>query len=268
MYNEHEEYRVKLYDVQETGSLAFVVAKNCNSICRVTALERPIKFKNRLDDLHVDEGADFTLSCEMTVDKLTGFWTFEDEPIRLSDRYQYEVDGTKHMLHVKGASYDCIGKYGFKCGKKFTFSAVTVKEIEVDILSGATDLQIKEGKQFCLSVVASNPKASIQWRKDGRAIIGGDHVKFSRQVAGEKGQGSLILISVNFLQKFVFKKACFLPNSKTLLTLKQAVHLKAFDICLWLTRRKYRTKDCTPSMLKKAELLAPPRSTSNANRQL
>ena len=187
MYNEHEEYRIKLFDVQETGTLAFVVAKNCNSLCRITALERPIKFKNRLDDLRVDEGEDFTLECEMTVDKLKGFWTFEDEPIRLSDRYVYEIDGTKHRLHIKNASYDCIGKYGFKCGKKFTFSAVSVKEIEVDILSGATDLQIKEGKQFCLSVVVSNPKATIQWRKDGRALIGGEHVKFSRQVAGERG---------------------------------------------------------------------------------
>ena len=187
MYNEHEEYRIKLFDVQETGTLAFVVAKNCNSLCRITALERPIKFKRRLDDMRVDEGEDFTLECEMTVDKLKGFWTFEDEPIRESDRYVYEIDGTRHMLHIKGASYDCIGKYGFKCGKKFTFSAVTVKEIEVDILSGATDLQIKEGKQFCLSVVVSNPKASIQWRKDGRSLIGGEHFKFSKQVSGEKG---------------------------------------------------------------------------------
>ena len=187
LYKEAEEYRCKLYDVQETGSLAFVVAKNCSSICRITALERPIKFKRRLDDFEVDESESFTLECEMTVDKLEGFWTFEDEPIRYSDRLAYEIDGTIHRLHIKDASYDIVGKYGFKVGKKFTFSAVTMKEIEVDILSGPTDLQIKEGKQFCLSVVVSNPKASIQWRKDGRQLIGGEHFKFTTQLAGQRG---------------------------------------------------------------------------------
>lgn len=152
LYSEHEEYRIKLFDVQETGSLSFVVAKNCSTICRITALERPIKFRRRLDDFEVEESEDLTLECEFTVPKLEGFWTFEDNPIRLSDRIQYEIDGCIHRLHIKNATYDIVGKYGFKCGKKFTFSAVTMKEIEVDILSGPTDLQIKEGKQFCLSL--------------------------------------------------------------------------------------------------------------------
>jgi hypothetical protein len=75
--------------------------------------------------------------------KLVGSWNFEDKDITLGEQFRYEIVGGIHRLHVKKAQYDTAGKYGFKCGKKFTFAAVTMKEMEIDILSGATDLRIK-----------------------------------------------------------------------------------------------------------------------------
>ena len=105
----------------------------------------------------------------------------------MGERYRYEIDGGIHRLHIKRAQYDTVGKYGFRCGKKVTFSAVTMKEMDVDILSGATDLRIKEGKQFCLSVVISNPKAYITWRKDGEALVNGDHFALIATRSGEPG---------------------------------------------------------------------------------
>ena len=62
-----------------------------------------------------------------------------------------------------------------------------MKEMDVDILSGATDLRIKEGKQFCLSVVISNPRAYIKWRKDGEPIMDSEHFTLIATRAGEPG---------------------------------------------------------------------------------
>ena len=93
------------------------------------------------------------------MEKLEGVWTYEDREITLGDFFRYEIDGKVHRLHVKNAQYDTVGKYGFRCGKKVTWAAVTMKEMEIDILSGATDL--RKGQLNLHSLYRISPKKSI-----------------------------------------------------------------------------------------------------------
>uniref|UniRef100_A0A7N4PFA3 non-specific serine/threonine protein kinase n=1 Tax=Sarcophilus harrisii TaxID=9305 RepID=A0A7N4PFA3_SARHA len=129
------------------------------------------KFKTRLHSEELEEGTTARLHCELSVSQTTVEWRKEGELLRPGSKYEMRKEGSVCELLIHGLEAKDTGEYACVAGDQKTLATVKVKEPEVTIVKGLTDMEVFADEDVEFRCEVSREQAgNVEWKLQGLAL--------------------------------------------------------------------------------------------------
>ncbi|XP_074841400.1 obscurin isoform X2 [Carettochelys insculpta] len=150
---------------------------------RVNAIKP--QFKQQLKNEEVEEGGMVKLCCEVTIANAVVEWRKDGKELQPSSKYEMRQKGTIHELSIQHLEAKDSGKYSCIAGDETTSAVLTVKEPDVTIVSGLTNVVVFEEEDAVFQCTVSHDNAKdVEWKLEGVALQSNE----MNEISVEKGK--------------------------------------------------------------------------------
>ncbi|CAH2281870.1 obscurin isoform X12 [Pelobates cultripes] len=186
------------YEMKQQGTLVELVILNAKpedsgdytcdtgdqrSTAHVTVTALPVRFKQDLKDSEVEEGSLVTLSCEITKPDAPVVWQKGITVIQANEKYEIKQKGTVVELVIQNVGTEDSGSYTCDTGDQQTTARVKVHELPAHFTKGLEHQEVAEGDSVTLRCELSKPHATVEWKKESKAIKQGKKYKLRQEQA-------------------------------------------------------------------------------------
>ncbi|MEE6467486.1 hypothetical protein FKM82_007266 [Ascaphus truei] len=149
----------------------------------------PVRFKQDLKDLEVEEGSTVTLSCEVTKPDAPVVWKKGITILQANDKQE----GSVSELVICDLVLEDAGDYTCVCGDQQTTAAVRVTALPALFKEKLRDKEATEGEDITLHCELTKPASTVEWKKGHGALKPSD--KYRMRLDGSAA--GLTILDVN-----------------------------------------------------------------------
>ncbi|XP_052383020.1 obscurin isoform X38 [Oncorhynchus keta] len=137
---------------------------------KISAL--PVTFKQKLRNVHVEEGNNLVLHCELSKPGVPVEWMRGgEELLNNGERFQIRQRELVNELKIIDAKPEDSNIYTCVCGNVETTAGVTVTAIPITFKQKLKNLQTEEGNTISLHCELSKAGVPVEWRLGGERIL-------------------------------------------------------------------------------------------------
>ncbi|XP_064864570.1 obscurin [Oncorhynchus nerka] len=137
---------------------------------KISAL--PVTFKQKLRNVHVEEGNNLVLHCELSKPGVPVEWMRGgEELLNNGERFQIRQRELVNELKIIDAKPEDSNIYTCVCGNVETTAGVTVTAIPITFKQKLRNLQTEEGNTISLHCELSKAGVPVEWRLGGERIL-------------------------------------------------------------------------------------------------
>nr|XP_046157554.1 obscurin isoform X4 [Oncorhynchus gorbuscha] len=137
---------------------------------KISAL--PVTFKQKLRNVHVEEGNNLVLHCELSKPGVPVEWMRGgEELLNNGERFQIRQRELLNELKIIDAKPEDSNIYTCVCGNVETTAGVTVTAIPITFKQKLRNLQTEEGNTISLHCELSKAGVPVEWRLGGERIL-------------------------------------------------------------------------------------------------
>ncbi|XP_013856424.1 obscurin, partial [Austrofundulus limnaeus] len=131
---------------------------------------QPVTFKQRLVGQEIEEGANITLTCELSKPGVSVEWKKGTQILESSEKYQVKQKASVNELHITKVVPEDSGDYSCVCGDQKTTASLNVKARPVTFKQKLSNQEAEEGASIVLSCELSKPGVQVEWKKGTRIL--------------------------------------------------------------------------------------------------
>ncbi|XP_029562286.1 obscurin isoform X3 [Salmo trutta] len=137
---------------------------------KISAL--PVTFKQKLRNVHVEEGNNLVLHCELSKPGVPVEWMRGgEELLNNGEKFQIRQRELVNELKIIDAKPEDSNIYTCVCGSVETTAGVTVTAIPITFKQKLRNLQTEEGNTISLHCELSKAGVPVEWRLGGERIL-------------------------------------------------------------------------------------------------
>ncbi|XP_014071356.2 obscurin isoform X1 [Salmo salar] len=132
----------------------------------------PVTFKQKLRNVHVEEGNNLVLHCELSKPGVPVEWMRGgEELLNNGEKFQIRQRELVNELKIIDAKPEDSNIYTCVCGSVETTAGVTVTAIPITFKQKLRNLQTEEGNTISLHCELSKAGVPVEWRLGGERIL-------------------------------------------------------------------------------------------------
>uniref|UniRef100_A0A669QNP8 Obscurin n=1 Tax=Phasianus colchicus TaxID=9054 RepID=A0A669QNP8_PHACC len=190
-------YASEKYEFKQHGTVAELIIRDVTSIdagdytCTAGELKTtaqvkvqgkqsvPVLFKQTLENRETEEGKSVSLCCELT--KAPVEWRKGHTVLRPSNKYRMRQEGTVAELLIHDLETKDAGDYTCVVGSQKTTAALSVNALPVHFKKELKNEEGTESGTATLQCELSKAVSTVEWRKDGKALMPNGKYKMRRE---------------------------------------------------------------------------------------
>ncbi|KAI7798029.1 putative obscurin, partial [Triplophysa rosa] len=160
------ELQLQINDVTSKDSGAYrCCAHGIETRASITVKERPLFFREELQNQEVEEGETAFLCCELSKPGVAVQWKKGAMVLRNGRKYKMMQEGTELQLQIHDLTNEDSGFYRCCVGSLETRANVLVKEQPLFFCEDLHNQEAEEGETAFLCCELSKPGVEVQWKK-------------------------------------------------------------------------------------------------------
>ncbi|XP_064495791.1 obscurin [Pseudopipra pipra] len=155
--------------LKDSGVITFEAGDKKTSASLVVK-EKPLLFKQELQNEEAKEGKQVKLTCELSKPGAPVKWMKGDTVLHASEKYEFKQHGTVAELIIRDLKPTDAGEYTCSSGELKTTARVKVNAVPVLFKQALENTDMEEGKSVSLRCELTKADATVVWKKGGATL--------------------------------------------------------------------------------------------------
>ncbi|KAM3929260.1 obscurin, partial [Leptodactylus fuscus] len=165
-----------------------------------TKAPRVVKFTAELSNVVVEEGAEATFKCIVSLDDAEVTWYRNGTKIEKSNKYKLSKKGTVHSLIISQLTLQDAAEITADAEGVKTTATLKVREAPVVFKKKLEAVSVEERQTVRLETELSKPSKDVKWMKNGVVLQSGKNI----EIKSDGNQQVLILKNVTFADRGLY----------------------------------------------------------------
>ncbi|KAM4551578.1 obscurin isoform 28-T28 [Odontesthes bonariensis] len=144
---------------------------------------QPVTFKQKLESREAEEGANITLSCELSKPGVPVEWKKGTQVLKSGEKYQLKQKASVNELLINKVVPEDSGEYSCVCGDQKTTASINVKAQPVTFKQKLESREAEEGANITLSCELSKPGVPVEWKKGTQVLKSGEKYQLKQKAS-------------------------------------------------------------------------------------
>ncbi|KAM7400475.1 hypothetical protein PAMA_004929 [Pampus argenteus] len=144
---------------------------------------QPVTFKQKLESQEVEEGASFTLRCEISKPGVPVEWKKGTQVLKSGEKYQMKQNAAVNELQINKVVPEDSGDYSCVCGDQKTTASLIVKAQPVTFKQKLQSQDAEEGASITLCCEISKPGVPVEWKKGMQVLKSGEKYQMKQKAS-------------------------------------------------------------------------------------
>ncbi|KAM3876175.1 obscurin [Diretmus argenteus] len=157
---------LKILDVTpEDSDIYTCICGNIETTATLNVNALPITFKQKLQNLQVEEGNNITLHCEISKPGIPVEWRLGGDLLENGDKYQIKQRASVLELTIRDALPEDSGVYTCVCREQKTKATVKIIAVPATFKVSLKSQEAQEGSSLTLRCELSKKGVPVEWRR-------------------------------------------------------------------------------------------------------
>ncbi|XP_058481105.1 obscurin [Solea solea] len=175
---------------------------------------QPVIFKKKLESQEAEEGADITLSCELSKAGVPVEWKKGSQVLKSGEKYQMKQKASVNELIINKVLPEDSEDYSCVCGDQKTTANLKVKAQPVIFKRKLESQEAEEGVNITLSCELSKAGVPVEWKKGSQVLNSGEKYQMKQKASANE------LLITKVLPEDSGDYSCVYGDQKTTASLK------------------------------------------------
>ncbi|KAG7526822.1 obscurin isoform X4 [Solea senegalensis] len=147
---------------------------------------QPVIFKKKLESQEAEEGADITLSCELSKDGVPVEWKKGAQVLKSGEKYQMRQRASVNELIINKVLPEDSEDYSCVCGDQKTTANLKVKAQPVIFKRKLESQEAEEGVNITMSCELSKAGVPVEWKKGSQVLKSGEKYQMKQKASANE----------------------------------------------------------------------------------
>ncbi|CAG08043.1 unnamed protein product, partial [Tetraodon nigroviridis] len=162
---------LRISDVKPDDSDIYTcICANIETTATLTVHALPVTFKQKLKNVHVEEGNSLTLYCEISKPGIPVEWRRGGDLLENGDKYQIKQREMALELTIRDVDPEDSGVYTCVCRDQRTKATVKVVAVPASFKVSLKSQDAEEGTSVSLCCELSKKGVHVQWKRDAQPL--------------------------------------------------------------------------------------------------